>query len=31
MALLKQWRDMAYDEKANKGDIQRLLGEIFQY
>ena len=24
MALLKQWRDMAYDEKANKGDIQRF-------
>ena len=24
MALLKQWRDMAYSETANKGDLQRL-------
>ena len=29
MALLKQWRDMAYDEKANKGDIQRLWAKYF--
>ena len=29
MALLKQWRDMAYDEKANKGDIQRFLAKYF--
>lgn len=30
MALLKQWRDMAYSEKANKGDLQRLWAEYFQ-
>lgn len=30
MALLKQWRDMAYDEKANKGDIQRFWASYFQ-
>lgn len=30
MALLKQWRDMAYDEKANKGDIQRLWANYFE-
>ena len=30
MALLKQWRDMAYSEKANKGDLQRLWGAYFQ-
>ena len=29
MALLKQWRDMAYDEKANKGDIQRFWAKYF--
>ena len=29
MALLKQWRDMAYDEKANKGDIQRFWARYF--
>ena len=29
MALLKQWRDMAYDEKANKGDIQRFWANYF--
>ena len=29
MALLKQWRDMAYDEKANKGDIQRFCAKYF--
>lgn len=30
MALLKQWRDMAYSEKANKGDLQRLWAAYFQ-
>ena len=29
MALLKQWRDMAYNEKANKGDISRLWEKYF--
>lgn len=29
MALLKQWQDMAYDEKANKGDIQRFWAKYF--
>ncbi len=29
MALLKQWRDMAYNEKANKGDIQRFWANYF--
>ncbi|MBS7340906.1 MAG: SEC-C metal-binding domain-containing protein [Suilimivivens sp.] len=30
MALLKKWRDMAYSETANKGDLQRLWAEYFQ-
>ena len=30
MALLKQWRDMAYSETANKGDLQRLWSAYFQ-
>ena len=30
MALLKKWRDMAYSETANKGDLQRLWSEYFQ-
>ena len=30
MALLKQWRDMAYSETANKGDLQRLWTDYFQ-
>lgn len=30
MTLLQQWRDKAYDEKANKGDLQRLWGAYFQ-
>ena len=30
MALLQQWRDMAYSETANKGDLQRLWSEYFQ-
>lgn len=30
MALLEQWRSMAYSEKANKGDLQRLWTAYFQ-
>ena len=30
MALLQQWRDMAYSEKANKGDLQRLWANYFE-
>ncbi len=30
MALLEQWRGMAYSEKANKGDLQRLWTAYFQ-
>lgn len=30
MALLQQWRDMAYSETANKGDLQRLWSVYFQ-
>ena len=30
MALLKTWRDMAYSETANKGDLQRLWTSYFQ-
>ena len=30
MALLKQWRDMADSETANKGDLQRLWQAYFQ-
>ena len=30
MALLKKWRDMAYSEKANKGDLQRLWSDYFE-
>lgn len=30
MALLDQWRDKAYSETANKGDLQRLWQEYFQ-
>ena len=29
MALLKQWRDMAYNEKANRGDLNRLWQKYF--
>ena len=29
MALLKEWRDAAYDEKANRGDLQRLWNDYF--
>ena len=30
MALLQQWRNKAYDEKANKGDLQRLWSAYFK-
>lgn len=30
MALLKKWRDIAYSETANKGDLQRLWSVYFQ-
>ncbi len=30
MALLDKWRDMAYSETANKGDLQRLWSDYFQ-
>ena len=30
MALLKKWRDMAYSETANKGDLQRLWKQYFE-
>lgn len=30
MTLLQQWRDTAYSETANKGDLQRLWGKYFE-
>lgn len=30
MALLKEWRDVAYSETANKGDLQKLWTAYFQ-
>jgi uncharacterized protein YecA (UPF0149 family) len=30
MSLLKQWRDKAYDESANRGDLQRLWADYFE-
>ena len=30
MALGKKWRDMAYSETANKGDLQRLWSQYFE-
>ncbi len=30
MALLKQWRDMAYSETTDKGSLQKLWTEYFQ-
>ena len=30
MALLEQWRDMAYDEKADKNELQKLWSDYFQ-
>ena len=29
MGILQQWRDKAYDERANKGDLQRMWSEYF--
>ena len=29
MALLQEWRDKAYSETANKGDLQRLWTDYF--
>ena len=29
MALLQEWRTRAYNEKANKGDLQRLWSDYF--
>jgi len=29
MALLKQWRDMAYSETANKGELEKLWQKYF--
>ncbi len=29
MALLEKWRETAYSEKANKGDLQRLWNDYF--
>lgn len=30
MALLDKWRDMAYNEKMNRGDLQRLWAAYFE-
>ena len=30
MELLKKWRERAYSETANKGDLQRLWADYFQ-
>ena len=30
MGILQQWRDKAYNEKANRGDIQRLWSDYFK-
>lgn len=30
MALLQEWRDVAYSETANKGDLQRMWSAYFQ-
>lgn len=30
MALLQQWRDKAYNEKANRQDLQKLWSDYFQ-
>ena len=30
MGLLKKWKDIAYSETANKGDLQRLWTDYFQ-
>ena len=30
MTLLQQWRNTAYSETANKGDLQRLWAKYFE-
>lgn len=30
MSLLEQWREKAYSDSANKGDLQRLWGDYFE-
>ena len=30
MALLKKWKEMAYSETANNGDLQRLRADYFE-
>ena len=30
MALLKEWKKIAYDEEANKGDLQRFWNRYFE-
>lgn len=30
MALLQKWRDMAYDDSANKGDLQKFWADYFK-
>ena len=30
MALLEKWRDVAYDETANKGDLQKFWADYFK-
>ena len=30
MGLLKKWRDVAYSETANKGDLQRFWNVYFE-
>ena len=30
MSLLKKWKEMAYSETANKGDLQRLWADYFE-
>ena len=30
MALLNKWRDMAYSDTANRGDLQRLWKKYFE-
>ena len=27
--LLEQWKDIAYDETADRGQLQKLLGKLF--
>ena len=30
MSLIKQWREMAYSDTANKGDLQKLWADYFE-